>query len=41
MKEEIIENFEENLKEYFVEDLNDLSDFNLIGLITKYEVNLI
>mgnify|MGYP000855852054 CR=1 FL=1 len=39
MKEQFIENFEENLKNYFSGDLEDLTEFDLIGLITKYEVN--
>jgi len=39
MKEQLIENFEENLKNYFSGDLEDLTEFDLIGLITKYEVN--
>ena len=37
-EEEIIKNMEKNLKENF-EDFSDLSDFNLIGLISKFEVN--
>ena len=38
MKQKIIEDFEENLRNYFL-GIEDLTEYNIIGLITKYEVN--